>query len=80
MKSNIQYDPATVARNVPSDGWVKAQASNANGGSCVELAPNPEGGAFLRDSKLPGVALMYTRPELAAFIQGARNGEFDHLL
>jgi hypothetical protein len=81
MSSSIQqYDPATVAGAVPPGAWIKAAASNANGGACVELAANPEGGAFLRDSKQPEIAMSYTGPEIAAFVDAAKNGEFDHLL
>ncbi|MFI1380784.1 DUF397 domain-containing protein [Embleya sp. NPDC020886] len=59
--------------------WIKASASNQNG-TCVELADLPEGVA-MRDSKNPALpALRYTRDELAAFIAGAKAGEFDHLI
>lgn len=59
--------------------WTKATASSDQG-ACVELAAAPDGWIALRDSKNPDVPpLMYTRRELAAFIDGARKGEFDHL-
>ena len=47
---------------------------------CVELA---ESGEFiaLRDSKaVEHGALVFTRAELAAFLDGAKRGEFDHLV
>jgi len=57
--------------------WLKAQASGA--GSCVELA-SMVGGVAIRDSKDPeGPVLVYTPTEFSAFLDGARNGEFDHL-
>jgi hypothetical protein len=59
--------------------WIKASASNQNG-ACVELAALADGVA-MRDSKDPNrPALRYTREELAAFIAGAKAGEFDHLV
>jgi hypothetical protein len=59
--------------------WIKASASNQNG-ACVELAAVADGVA-MRDSKNPDLpALRYTREELAAFIAGAKAGEFDHLV
>ncbi|WP_406283618.1 DUF397 domain-containing protein [Embleya sp. NBC_00896] len=59
--------------------WIKASASNQNG-TCVELAAVADGVA-MRDSKnLELPALRYTREELAAFIAGAKAGEFDHLI
>lgn len=59
--------------------WIKATASNQNG-TCVELAALTEGVA-VRDSKNPDLpALRYTREELAAFLAGAKAGEFDHLV
>ena len=59
--------------------WRKATASNPSG-SCVELAGLPDGGVAVRNSRFPsGPALVYTRAELAAFLVGAKAGEFDDL-
>ena len=58
--------------------WVKAKQSSAFN-ACVELAVDQEF-ILLRDSKDPDTVLRYTRPELAAFLDGAKRGEFDHLL
>ncbi|WP_412541693.1 DUF397 domain-containing protein [Longispora sp. K20-0274] len=61
--------------------WVKARKSGGNGGNCVEL--RRDGDAIeLRDSKHgeTGPILRFTPAELDAFLDGARNGEFDHLL
>jgi hypothetical protein len=57
--------------------WQKATASDQT--NCVELRRN--GSAIeMRDSKDPaGPILRYTSAELAAFLHGAKNGEFDHL-
>lgn len=59
--------------------WIKAKASNHNG-ACVEIASTPDKIA-MRDSKDPsGPILVYTPVEFRAFLDGARNGEFDSLL
>jgi hypothetical protein len=59
--------------------WVKSRHSNAEG-NCVEVAALADGGFALRNSRDPdGPALVYTRAELAAFLAGAKDGEFDHL-
>lgn len=58
--------------------WVKASRSVANG-ACVEVAADGELIA-LRNSRVPNVVLQYTRDELAAFLDGAKRGEFDHLI
>jgi hypothetical protein len=58
--------------------WQKARASAANG--CVELAPLPDGGVAVRDSKEPaGSVLRFTRHEWLSFADGMSGGEFDHL-
>ena len=59
--------------------WLKAQASTHNG-ACVEIA-SASGKIAIRDSKDPdGPILVYTHAEFKAFLDGARNGEFDGLL
>jgi hypothetical protein len=59
--------------------WIKANFSNHNG-ACVEIASTPDKIA-IRDSKDPGgPILVYTPIEFRAFLDGARNGEFDSLL
>lgn len=59
--------------------WRKSRASNPSG-NCVELAPLPGGDVAVRNSRHPaGPVLIYTRAELAAFLKGAQNGEFDDL-
>ena len=58
--------------------WRKATYSDSNG-ACVELAPIDDGVA-VRDSKDPdGPVLHFTKAELAAFLEGAKSGEFDDL-
>ncbi|MER5526443.1 DUF397 domain-containing protein [Streptomyces sp. NPDC002677] len=60
--------------------WIKSRHSNAEG-NCVEVAPLGDGGIAIRNSRDPdGPALVYTPAELAAFLAGAKEGEFDHLV
>ena len=60
--------------------WIKSRHSNAEG-NCVEVAALTGGGIALRNSRDPdGPALVYTPAEVAAFLAGAKEGEFDHLL
>jgi hypothetical protein len=57
--------------------WTKSSHSNATG-NCVELAGLPDGSVAIRNSRDPdGPALVYTRDEIAAFVAGARDGDFD---
>lgn len=70
--------------SVPADllgavQWRKSTASNPNG-DCVELADLADRSVALRNSRDPhGPALIYTRAEIAAFLRGAKDGEFDDL-
>ncbi|GLF96921.1 DUF397 domain-containing protein [Streptomyces yaizuensis] len=60
--------------------WTKSSHSNATG-NCVELAKLPDGSVALRNSRDPqGPALIYTPDEIAAFVAGARTGDFDALI
>ena len=58
--------------------WIKASRSMPTG-ACIELAADGDLIA-LRNSRDPNVVLRYTHDELAAFLDGAKRGEFDHLL
>ena len=60
--------------------WRKSSVSNSQG-ACVEMA-RPAGGEFaVRNSRNPeGPALIYTQAEIAALIEGVKQGEFDDLL
>ncbi|GAA2874926.1 DUF397 domain-containing protein [Streptosporangium fragile] len=60
--------------------WRKSHFSNPSG-NCVELAELPDGRVAVRNSRDPeGVALIYTRPEVDAFVQGVKRGDFDDLI
>ncbi|MEU4796373.1 DUF397 domain-containing protein [Streptomyces sp. NPDC023327] len=57
--------------------WVKSRKSEANG-TCVEAVKLPKGRVALRNSTDPsGPALIFTAGEMDAFLDGAKNGEFD---
>lgn len=59
--------------------WVKARKSEVNG-TCVEALRLPTGGVAMRNSTDPtGPALIFTAAEIDAFLDGAKNGEFDTL-
>jgi Domain of unknown function (DUF397) len=59
--------------------WRKATASNPSG-DCVEVAALAGGEVAVRHSREPdGTALIYTPAEIAAFLAGAKAGEFDDL-
>ena len=60
--------------------WQKSRHSNPNG-ACVELAALPGGEIAVRNSRFPvGPVLLYTHAEITAFLAGAKDGEFDHIL
>jgi Domain of unknown function (DUF397) len=60
--------------------WRKSSASNSQG-ACVELASLDSGEFAVRNSRNPdGPALIYSRAEIAALIQGIKMGEFDDLV
>ena len=68
-----------AAGQLPVTRWRKSRASNPSG-NCVEVAELPDGSIAFRNSRdLTGPALIYTRAEVAAFLSGVKNGEFDDL-
>lgn len=74
------YDNGVRADAIENAVWVKATASDAYN-DCVEIARLPEGEVALRNSRFPaGPALIFTSSELAAFLDGARKGEFDQMV
>ncbi|HLX47484.1 MAG TPA: DUF397 domain-containing protein [Streptosporangiaceae bacterium] len=67
------------AQDLAGVRWIKSSFSGHNG-ECVELAGLDDGHIALRNSNRPqdGV-ILFTRAEIAAWLQGAKHGEFDHL-
>lgn len=58
--------------------WRKATRSTGNGCDCLEVAPLSEGQVGIRDSEHPEQAPLVVRASVwAAFIDGAKKGEFD---
>ncbi|MEU7764924.1 DUF397 domain-containing protein [Nocardia sp. NPDC049190] len=59
--------------------WRKSSFSNPSG-NCVEVAEAANGQVAVRNSRNPeGGVIFYTRPEIDAFVRGAKAGEFDYL-
>ena len=71
-----------IVNGVPADSlhnvtWQKSRHSTADG-NCVEVALLAGGEVAVRNSRDPhGPALVYTQAEIAAFIAGVKDGEFD---
>jgi hypothetical protein len=60
--------------------WRKSSHSNADGGSCVEVADGYPGVQPVRDSKDPeGPTLVFTADAWAAFITGIKEGHYSAL-
>ncbi|MFF4382004.1 DUF397 domain-containing protein [Kitasatospora sp. NPDC001547] len=62
---------------MPNSSWKKSSYSGANS-DCVEVR-TVEGAVELRESDDAGVIVRTTPLRFAAFLQGAKAGEFDHL-
>jgi Domain of unknown function (DUF397) len=78
-EGTMQIWNGNAATELDGARWRKSSASNPSG-NCVELAELPDGDVAVRNSRHPaGPALVYTRAEIAAFLSGVRNGEFDDL-
>jgi hypothetical protein len=74
VENGMSADLLTTAR------WRKSSASNPSG-SCVEFAELPGGMIAVRNSRdKSGPALICGRTELAGFLHGMKDGEFDSLL
>jgi Domain of unknown function (DUF397) len=69
--------PATGLGDI---NWLKSGHSNPSG-NCVEIASLPGGEIAVRNSRFPGgPVLLYTQAEVAAFLAGAKDGEFDGMV
>lgn len=72
-----QFDNGVQASSIAGAQWIKSGRSNQSG-NCVEVAKLPDGSVAVRNSRHPdGPALVYTRAEITAFVEGAKDGDFD---
>jgi hypothetical protein len=81
MNTEAITNPDATTRSLrgtgPRGGWTKARASD-QGGNCVQMRRR-QGLVEVRDSKVKrGPVLRFTTEEFAAWLDGARRGEFDH--
>jgi uncharacterized protein DUF397 len=68
------------AADLGTEGWHKPW-SGTNGGSCVEAKRLPDGRVAFRQSSDPqGPALVYSRHEVATFLEGIKSGQADFLI
>ncbi|MFD3821926.1 DUF397 domain-containing protein [Streptomyces sp. NPDC058625] len=75
-----QVENGVSADTIEGVAWRKSRHSGGNG-NCVEVASLPGQGVAVRNSRFPdGPALVYTREEIAAFLAGVKDGEFDFAL
>ncbi|MEW2085152.1 DUF397 domain-containing protein [Streptomyces sp. NPDC005283] len=76
----MEFSNGIRASALNSVTWIKSSHSNATG-NCVEMAALPGGNVAVRNSRDPqGATLVYTRDEIAAFVAGARAGDFDSVI
>ena len=63
--------------NLANAVWQKSSRSGPYSDNCVEIA-FVDGAIAMRDSKQPdGPVLLFTAEEWDAFVEGAKDGEFD---
>jgi hypothetical protein len=63
----------------PAGEWIKAAASSAQGGDCVEMRCH-DGAVEVRDSKDPhGPVLHLSGAQFTAWLHGASTGEYARL-
>lgn len=73
------YGNGVRASAIEGATWRKARASDAFN-NCVEIARLVDGEVAFRNSRFPdGPALVFTRDEVEAFLDGARGGEFNSM-
>ncbi|MDQ0378630.1 DUF397 domain-containing protein [Amycolatopsis thermophila] len=74
----VDYDPHTAVRLFDESKWQKSFASEPNGGNCVEVNFAASGLVGVRDTKLVGSPVfVFDAGEWAAFLEGAKAGQFD---
>ncbi|MFF5721398.1 DUF397 domain-containing protein [Streptomyces buecherae] len=74
-----EWENGMRAGEIAGARWRKATASDAVN-DCVEVARLGENAFAVRNSRYPeGPALIYTRREWEAFVDGASKGEFNDM-
>jgi hypothetical protein len=68
----------SIRADVSQVSWRKSSLSYYNG-NCVELCRLGTDRIGIRDSKGNGPVLIFTDAEWAAFLAGAKQGQFDNL-
>jgi len=75
-----QFENGAPAGQLRGLTWQKSRRSNSQG-NCVEMAQLPGGDIAVRNSRFPdGPALVYTRAEIEALLNGVKDGDFDNLI
>ncbi|MBC3991042.1 DUF397 domain-containing protein [Streptomyces buecherae] len=63
---------------MPENEWQRSSFCGGGGNNCIETLPQ-NGLVLMRESQDPEAIISVTPEQLAAFIQGAKAGEYDHL-
>jgi hypothetical protein len=73
----VEIEAKGLRVNLANAAWQKSSRSGPYSDNCVEIA-FVDGGVAMRDSKHPdGPVLLFTPAEWDAFVEGAKDGEFD---
>jgi hypothetical protein len=81
----LEAEGSTTYNGMPAGAlhgasWRKSRLSSAQG-NCVEAARLARGQVAVRNSRHPeGPALIFSDGEVRAFLEGVKDGDFDHLL
>ncbi|MFD4575767.1 DUF397 domain-containing protein [Streptomyces sp. NPDC058417] len=74
-----KWENGVTADLITGAQWQKARASDAKN-DCIEVARLSENEYAVRNSRFPGgPALIYTKDEFDAFVDGASKGEFSNM-
>lgn len=80
MDRAISSGGAAVSAGSLTDVTWRKSSHSGSMGNCVEVARLASGDVAVRNSRDPhGPALVYTKAEIAAFLAGVKDGEFDDL-
>jgi hypothetical protein len=73
----VEIETKGLRVNLADAVWQKSTRSGPVSDNCVEIA-FVDGAVAMRDSKHPdGPVLLFTAEEWDAFVEGAKDGEFD---